>query len=274
MLKSFTVTNFLSINECTFSFDNSCENFINEEGFKAFFILKFLITLSEQKPELVALINNEIRPNPLKALSFELKSIYNGYNYDYKITINQNCIIGEIFKINDSLIFERTSSDIILNNEPITWNCPNQNHKVFLDACAVNDQVNNNFLYTFKENILGLTNFCKNPLDDDITKLFSGESSSITSLIKNILIIDEYYNFDDDVCKLNNILRKHNLNNHFFNQFDLRLQTFLKLNINLTWLVMIGGGTLFLNDNYLCYQSYLKKFIDENNTIQIIFLKN
>lgn len=273
MLKSFTVTNFLSINECTYSFDNSCENYINEEGLKAFFILKFLITLSEQKPELVTLINNEIRPNPLKPIIFSLNAFYNENNYEYLIEINQNCITSEVLKINNFLIFNRSISGIILNNEPITWNCPNQNHKVFLDACAVNDQANNNFLYSFKENILGLTKFCKNPLDDDINKLFSGEASSITSLIKNILIINEYYDFDDDINQLNNILLKNNFDISF-KSLDLNLKNFLKLNINLTWLVMIGGGTLFLDHNYYIYQAYLNKYLENNQMIQIIFLND
>lgn len=266
MLKTFRIRNFLSISDKTYSFSEI--NYINEEGLKAFFILKFLVTLSEQKPELVSLINNEMRPNPLNPISFEINLDYHGCDYFYEIAINENKIIYEFLKIDSLEVFKRTLQGIILNNETITWNCPNQDHKVFLDACAVNDQKNNDFLYFFKENIFGLSKFIKNPLDDDINKLFNHSYSSISPLIKNILICDEYFDYDEGFEKLNLILKKYDLNlKNDFEIFD-----FLKLNINLTWLVNIGGGILFLDSKYLSYKSYLINYQIVNECLQIIFL--
>ncbi len=270
MIKSFQVTNFLRINDQLFIFDNLSN--LNEEGVKAFFILKYLITLSEQMPSLVTLIDNEIRPNPLEPVQFKVNIEYQENDYQYLIQIKDGKIAFEQYSLNSKVIFTRTKMGIILKDEPITWNCPNQTHKVFLDACATKENVENGLCFFFKENILGLTNYLKNPLNDDIIKLFNNDNTSLSPILKDIIIYDEIYTYGDDIQLLNNILSK----NHFAlppfkNLHDLDCRIFLKLNINLAWLELIGGGTLFLDDSYRKYQAYLENYLLIHPSIQVIY---
>lgn len=273
MLKKLIVKNFLSLNEGIYVFDNI--NKINEEGLKSFFILKYLITLSDTRPDLVTLIDNEKRPNRTLPLSFEIEVNLDNFNYQYFVSINNNSVFSEYLKIDNQLIFMRDDTKIILNNEVITWNCPNQKHKVFLDACATKADIKNDILYFFKENILSITKITTNPLNDDIKKLFKNEPSSLTPLIENIIIYNQNYLYGDSLEKLNLILKENNSKiKPFTNNEDIELNNFLQLNINLSWLIMIGGGILFLDKSYLSYINYLTDFIliHKDTKIQIVFL--
>lgn len=268
MLKKFTVRNFLSLKDQTYEFNDFTP--INEDALKAFFILKYLITLSDERPDLVTLIDNEKRPNRALPLILEVELDLNNDNYAYHVCIFNNRILGEHLKINNKFVFERHKTQITLNNEVIVWQCPNQDHKVFLDACATKSVINNDFLYFFKENILSITGFTTNPLNDDIKKLFLNEKNEVTSIIENITIYNKTYIYPHNLEDLNLILKERNSSIGPFNDINsLELRNFLKLNINLSWLLIVGGGVLFLEHAYYSYANYLADYLLLHSNVKI-----
>lgn len=270
MINSFLIKNFLNLEYQEYTIAKISN--LNEEGIKSFFILKYLITLSEKMPNLVSMVDNEVRPNNNLPVEFKVQLSEDNKQYSYEIKIHNHQIVFEELIENDQIIFTRFFDSINLFNEPVRWNCPNKEHKVFLDACGTKENIDNKILFFFKEKVFALTKYLKNPLNDDILALFRKEENDVNVLFKDILIINEIYHYGDDINLLNHILDQYQLNIIPFKSInELRCRNFLKLNILLSWLVMIGGGSLFLEQEYLIYQDYINQYLEKHPLIQIIF---
>lgn len=275
-IESFTIHNFLNFEHQVISFENFT-TLENNTALKAFYIFKFLLTLSEEHPNLVTLICNEKRPFENEEISFEIViHIYN-YTYHYKIILKRGKVLYELFreiKIKPKIIYQRLENEVILDGEPILWNCPNHIFKPFLNTCATKNNYHGQTLfYFFKEKILGFSNWIKNSLNDDINDLFNNKTTAITSIIQDIPIINNnifYYHYGDDVSNLNKLLT----NLSFENLKDSNTQLFFKINIYLLWLNIIEGGILIIDDKYsLKYLDYMKTSQKHYPNIQYIIIK-
>lgn len=281
-LNSFKLINFLSFDTLEINFEKFT-TIDNLEALKGFYIIKLFIALSEDHPEIIALIDNEKRPNKSKEMKFEILLNIHSYLYQYKIIIfNKQIVYEELFEISSEkkCIYQRIANELVFEDEPLSWNCPNSSSKTFLNTCASKNNLHGqNFYFFFKENILGDASWIKNSLNDYIIQLFKQENlqDNILTLLKDIPIINseknetKIFQFCDNVQELNLLLPS---KMKFQNIWDLNTRNFLKVLIYLNWLEIIGGGIFILdNPEILTYLSYWRDCSNYYQDIQFLIVK-
>ena len=270
LIKSFTIHNFLNYEYYTIKLDKiSSINDINI--LKSLYVFKYLVTLSEDHPELASLVTNEKKPNDNEETIFKVEVDYKGDEYTYQINVFKNEIVFEELTWNKKTVYQRIKNEVILNNEPLVWNCHNSKYKPFLNTCATTDnQLAANFFFFLKENIEGIIPWINSALTDLTKKLFNEEEDVLVETIKNIgfysnnNIIDLYYPME--MAELSSIT-----NINFDNIDSLKTRKFLKLNIFINWLRIVEGGVLLIDDlDMIEFLDYLKKYVTYLKNIQII----
>ena len=77
LIKTFSIYNFLNYDYYTINF-NKFSTIKDVNVLKSLYVFKYLITLSEDHPELASLVTNEIKPKPDEETIFKLEVEVNG----------------------------------------------------------------------------------------------------------------------------------------------------------------------------------------------------
>ena len=273
LIKSFSIYNFLNYDYYTINFDNF-STIKDVNVLKSLYVFKYLITLSEDHPELASLVTNEVKPNPKEETIFKIEVEFNEEEYAYQLNVHNNEITFEEFTHNKKMIYQRVKNEVILEDEPIVWNCENGKYKPFINTCATSSNESaTHFYYFMKEGFEGIADWISSSLSDLIKKLFNEESDELLLLIKNINIY-----IDNDYCTINYPVEIEQLNDltkyKFTNLMELRTRKFLKLNIFITWLSIIQGGVLVIDDSDLLeYEKYISDYVKYLKNIQVLIIK-
>ena len=273
LIKTFSIYNFLNYDYYTINF-NKFSTIKDVNVLKSLYVFKYLITLSEDHPELASLVTNEIKPKPDEETIFKLEVEVNEETYTYQLNVFNNEITFEEFTNNGKLVYHRAKDEILLEEEPIKWNCENGKYKPFLNTCATSsNEPATHFFYFMKEGLEGMAEWISSTLNDLVKKLFNEEEDELLLLIRNINI---YTNNDYSTLRypmhieILNELTKLN----FKHLMELRTRKFLKLNIFLTWLSVIQGGILVIDDLDLKeFEEYIQNYTNYLNNVQVLMLK-
>ena len=124
-----------------------------------------------------------------------------------------------------------------------------------------------------KEGLEGIAEWISSSLNDLVKNLFNDEQDELLLLIKNINIFNNNsyttLKYPMDIAELNDLTKL-----NFKNLMELRTRKFLKLNIFITWLSVIQGGILVIDDTDLLeFEEYIKDYINYLNNIQVLKIK-
>lgn len=274
LIKSFSIYNFLNYDYYTINFDKF-STIKDVNVLKSLYVFKYLITLSEDHPELASLVTNEVKPKQDEETIFKLAVEVNSETYTYQLNVFNNEITFEEFTNNNKLIYQRANNEIVLEEEPFIWNCENGKYKPFLNTCATSsNEPSTHFFYFMKEGLEGMAEWISSSLNDLVKNLFNDEPDELLLLIRNINIYNNNNSYTTlkypmDVEILNELT-----NFNFKNLMELRTRKFLKLNIFITWLSVIQGGILVIDDSDLLeFEEYINNYVNYLNNIQVLMIK-
>jgi len=273
LIKSFSIYNFLNYDYYTINFDKF-STIKDVNVLKSLYVFKYLITLSEDHPELASLVTNEVKPKQDEETIFKLEVEVNSETYTYQLNVFNNEITFEEFTNNNKLIYQRANNEIVLEEEPFIWNCENGKYKPFLNTCATSsNEPSTHFFYFMKEGLEGMAEWISSSLNDLVKNLFNDEPDELLLLIRNINIYNNNsyttLKYPMDVEILNELT-----NFNFKNLMELRTRKFLKLNIFITWLSVIQGGILVIDDSDLLeFEEYINNYVNYLNNIQVLMIK-